>query len=489
MRHSVVARVLRLFKSGQRHLHFYALRVVRAMITSKDTHYHRHIVKYDLLKPVMENLKACAKKDNLVTSAIIDLIELIRVEGMRILIEYLIEKYSSILQEVQHVDTYPKLRLKYEQITESSTNLFEPDANASQGASGSGSGGIGAARGGVKGAISREEEEEESYFDSDSDDVSSPVDQESTQRRQYKDTNMNAEDKSVASGDPLSMLRDLYADDDFGASEGSVDVSGGSSSRVLDAEHDGDNAHLHRPKRASYFDFSGPSHAQLTASTISDGLATATSSATSSVSQDSCLQEKAATNGRIAAEGDDSDSPCPLPPLRPKFATDEEDDDEGGEGVFFRNLAAPDGGGAGSRACISGCNVGATRVWEWKLHGRVGTKSPIAGKQKVDGDSRSGSRVPDGGLGSLGSGTGNGHGNCGTAVDKGGGGGVEKRGLSFPMLANKKKAVSGFLFTLTPLAIVFYCCRIGYHDLLCFVLFYFSNGSFSHSCILLVSWY
>lgn len=120
MRNSVLSRVLKLLGSKHRHLHVYALRVVRSMLTVKDEHYYRHIVKYDLLGPILQELKQFCKKDNLLTSAIIELVEYIRTEGIGVLIENIVEKHSDCLEDVLHVDTYDKLRLRFDQMNDPS---------------------------------------------------------------------------------------------------------------------------------------------------------------------------------------------------------------------------------------------------------------------------------------------------------------------------------------------------------------------------------
>ena len=77
MRNSVISRTLRVLESNHRQLHVGAIKFVRTIIATKDEFYNRHIVKLDLLRPVLEALTGSAKRDNLISSAIAELVEFV----------------------------------------------------------------------------------------------------------------------------------------------------------------------------------------------------------------------------------------------------------------------------------------------------------------------------------------------------------------------------------------------------------------------------
>lgn len=115
MRNNSIAKCLRILSSTHRHMHFGALRFVRSVIATKEDFYIRHIVKTDGLRPVFNLLKSTSKRDNLVTSTIIELVELIRTEGIRPLIDYIVENHSDAFSNLCHIDIFEALRLRHEQ--------------------------------------------------------------------------------------------------------------------------------------------------------------------------------------------------------------------------------------------------------------------------------------------------------------------------------------------------------------------------------------
>ena len=114
MRNSVIARTLRILESPHRQLHVGAVKFVRTVLATKDEFYHRHIVKLDLLRPVLEALTSSAKKDNLISSAIAELVEYVRTENVRTLADYIVEKHSACFKGA-HRELLERLMIRYEQ--------------------------------------------------------------------------------------------------------------------------------------------------------------------------------------------------------------------------------------------------------------------------------------------------------------------------------------------------------------------------------------
>ena len=114
MRNSVIARTLRVLESPHRQLHVGAVKFVRTVLATKDEFYHRHIVKLDLLRPVLEALTSSAKKDNLISSAIAELVEFVRTESIRTLADYIVEKHSACFTGA-HSELLERLMIRYEQ--------------------------------------------------------------------------------------------------------------------------------------------------------------------------------------------------------------------------------------------------------------------------------------------------------------------------------------------------------------------------------------
>jgi len=122
--------------SVDRCLKLSALRFLRAVLSVRDEFYHRHIIQQDLFKPVFDAFRKNPVGDNLVSSAVIEMCDYIRIENIRSLVEYVVTKHLGgadggingektgirhrrqvSLEEVAapHTDTLEQLRQKYEE--------------------------------------------------------------------------------------------------------------------------------------------------------------------------------------------------------------------------------------------------------------------------------------------------------------------------------------------------------------------------------------
>lgn len=105
------------------------IRFVKAVLSLKDDFYHRHIVKGDLLRPLLQGIDG---KDNLASSLLLDLVEFVRREKIFILTEYLVKQYPSSFDLVLHADSFDRLHLMYEQmIHEDDEKKGDPSSKSS----------------------------------------------------------------------------------------------------------------------------------------------------------------------------------------------------------------------------------------------------------------------------------------------------------------------------------------------------------------------
>ena len=110
MRNSVVSNVLLLLQCKEKHLVLDAIRFVRTCVGLKDDFYNRHLVRDDLFQGLFNIFSRNGSRNNLINSAIIELVEFIWMENITTLIVYIIEKYGDILKKVDYVDTYNSLK-------------------------------------------------------------------------------------------------------------------------------------------------------------------------------------------------------------------------------------------------------------------------------------------------------------------------------------------------------------------------------------------
>uniref|UniRef100_A0A673GEY6 Serine/threonine-protein phosphatase 4 regulatory subunit 3 n=1 Tax=Sinocyclocheilus rhinocerous TaxID=307959 RepID=A0A673GEY6_9TELE len=105
--------------------HFFcpgALRFMRKIIGLKDEFYNRYIMRNFLFEPVVKAFLNNGSRYNLINSAIIEMFEYVRVEDVKSLTAHIIENYWKALEDVDYVQTFKGLKLRYEQQRERQDN-------------------------------------------------------------------------------------------------------------------------------------------------------------------------------------------------------------------------------------------------------------------------------------------------------------------------------------------------------------------------------
>ncbi|GBG33681.1 Serine/threonine-protein phosphatase 4 regulatory subunit 3 [Hondaea fermentalgiana] len=110
----IVDKVLRLLYSRDKHLVLGAIRFARTCVGLKDDFYNRHIVKLNLFAPIFEVFVSNGPRNNLINSAIIELLEFVRMEKIRLLIKYIVENFGDKLSGIDYVETYARLKETYD---------------------------------------------------------------------------------------------------------------------------------------------------------------------------------------------------------------------------------------------------------------------------------------------------------------------------------------------------------------------------------------
>uniref|UniRef100_A0AAY4BPW6 Serine/threonine-protein phosphatase 4 regulatory subunit 3 n=1 Tax=Denticeps clupeoides TaxID=299321 RepID=A0AAY4BPW6_9TELE len=99
-----------------------ALRFMRKIIGLKDEFYNRYVMRNFLFEPVVKAFLNNGSRYNLMNSAIIEMFEYIRVEDVKSLTAHIIENYWKALEDVDYVQTFKGLKLRYEQHRERQDN-------------------------------------------------------------------------------------------------------------------------------------------------------------------------------------------------------------------------------------------------------------------------------------------------------------------------------------------------------------------------------
>uniref|UniRef100_A0A673JZU0 Serine/threonine-protein phosphatase 4 regulatory subunit 3 n=1 Tax=Sinocyclocheilus rhinocerous TaxID=307959 RepID=A0A673JZU0_9TELE len=118
----ILRRVLVLTASQHAFLALCALRFMRKIIGLKDEFYNRYIMRNFLFEPVVKAFLNNGSRYNLINSAIIEMFEYVRVEDVKSLTAHIIENYWKALEDVDYVQTFKGLKLRYEQQRERQDN-------------------------------------------------------------------------------------------------------------------------------------------------------------------------------------------------------------------------------------------------------------------------------------------------------------------------------------------------------------------------------
>ncbi|KAL1931324.1 hypothetical protein VTP01DRAFT_10461 [Rhizomucor pusillus] len=111
-------KILQVFRCPESHLKLAGLRVFRACVGMADEFYNRNLIKHNTFEPIIRQLLDTNGKYNLLNSACLEMLEFIRRENLKSLINHLINTFGTVLDTITYVPTIKNLRLKYEQINE-----------------------------------------------------------------------------------------------------------------------------------------------------------------------------------------------------------------------------------------------------------------------------------------------------------------------------------------------------------------------------------
>ncbi|KXZ50897.1 hypothetical protein GPECTOR_14g145 [Gonium pectorale] len=118
LRKHLVEKVLRLLHRRERWLVCATVRFMRVCVTLREEFFTRYLLRYNCFGPLMGVFFENGERYNLLNSAVLDLIEYIRKENIKPLLEHLVETYGHRFEEMSYVETFKQLKLKYDQAPE-----------------------------------------------------------------------------------------------------------------------------------------------------------------------------------------------------------------------------------------------------------------------------------------------------------------------------------------------------------------------------------
>eukprot|EP00612_Vaucheria_litorea_P005847 CAMPEP_0171466924 /NCGR_PEP_ID=MMETSP0945-20130129/9613_1 /TAXON_ID=109269 /ORGANISM="Vaucheria litorea, Strain CCMP2940" /LENGTH=892 /DNA_ID=CAMNT_0011995239 /DNA_START=408 /DNA_END=3086 /DNA_ORIENTATION=- len=130
LRNHIVNRVLRLTRLKDKFLQLAAVRFLRSCVGARDEFYNRYIVKDNLFKPILQLLKQNAGRDNLIISAILELLEFIRAENIASLVEYIVERFEPEFSFMENNRVLQGIIIRFEQNRENKASEDNESRNS-----------------------------------------------------------------------------------------------------------------------------------------------------------------------------------------------------------------------------------------------------------------------------------------------------------------------------------------------------------------------
>ncbi|KAF3334539.1 serine/threonine-protein phosphatase 4 regulatory subunit 3B-like isoform X1 [Carex littledalei] len=115
---NAIEKILTLTRSKERFLVVAVVRFMRTIISRNDEHLLRHIVKNNLLKPIIDVFCENGNRYNMLHSGVLELLEYIRKDNLKSLVVYVVETFSEQLRKFEHLGSIQALKIKYDQCLE-----------------------------------------------------------------------------------------------------------------------------------------------------------------------------------------------------------------------------------------------------------------------------------------------------------------------------------------------------------------------------------
>ncbi|OAA76991.1 suppressor of Mek1 [Akanthomyces lecanii RCEF 1005] len=115
MNNNIVERVVHLIKSPEKYLRLVAIRFFRCLTGLQEEFYMKQITEKRVLGPILDVLIDTLPRDNLLSSACLELFEHIKKENMKDLVKHLVESYRDRLAELSYMATFREIVLRYDQ--------------------------------------------------------------------------------------------------------------------------------------------------------------------------------------------------------------------------------------------------------------------------------------------------------------------------------------------------------------------------------------
>ncbi|POR31452.1 Uncharacterized protein TPAR_08335 [Tolypocladium paradoxum] len=123
LNNNIAKRVCQLLKSPEKYLRLVCIRFIRHLIGLQDEFYNKHLTEKDALCPVLDVLIETLPRDNLLSSASLELFEFIKKENIKELVKHLVANYRERLVGLSYMPTFRDIVLRYDQTQGYTANM------------------------------------------------------------------------------------------------------------------------------------------------------------------------------------------------------------------------------------------------------------------------------------------------------------------------------------------------------------------------------
>ncbi|KAJ2959258.1 hypothetical protein NQZ79_g5223 [Umbelopsis isabellina] len=120
------SKVAQLLRCRQQHVKAAAVRVFRACVGTKDDFYLRNLIKNQVFEPIMRTLLDTQGRDNLLNSSILELLEFIRKENLKLLVNHIVNQFGDTIDSLKYSTVFAQLRTRYDQNVDPDPPAEEP---------------------------------------------------------------------------------------------------------------------------------------------------------------------------------------------------------------------------------------------------------------------------------------------------------------------------------------------------------------------------
>ncbi|KAI6785207.1 uncharacterized protein J7T54_006849 [Emericellopsis cladophorae] len=114
MNNDIVARVAQLLQSPEKFLQLVAIRFFRALIGMQEEFFINHLTDKRIFDPVLQVVSKAISRDNLLSSASLEMFEFIKKENIKNLVKHLVENHREQLLNLSYLQTFRELLQRYD---------------------------------------------------------------------------------------------------------------------------------------------------------------------------------------------------------------------------------------------------------------------------------------------------------------------------------------------------------------------------------------